>query len=66
MLLLSVSAAGSDGLWDNVYSSEVLELVPSSPAGIDAAADKIAKLARRHAADPNFASPYTSEAKAQG
>jgi hypothetical protein len=49
-----------------MYSSEVLELVPSSPAGIDAAADKIAKLARRHAADPNFASPYTSEAKAQG
>lgn len=57
---------GSDGLWDNVYSSEVLELVPSAPTGLDAAADKIAKLARRHAADPEFPSPYTTEAKSQG
>lgn len=59
-------SAGSDGLWDNVYSSEVLELVPSRPQDIDSAADRIAKLARRHAADPNFASPYTAEARAQG
>jgi hypothetical protein len=66
VVLLGVLCAGSDGLWDNVYSSELQELVPSSPAGIDAAADKIAKLARRHAADPEFASPYTAEAKAQG
>jgi hypothetical protein len=58
--------AGSDGLWDNVYNKEILELLPSSAEGLDAAADKIARLARRHAADENFASPYTNEAKAQG
>lgn len=60
------NTAGSDGLWDNVYSSEILELVPAAPTGLDAAADKIAKLARRHAADPEFSSPYTTEAKSQG
>jgi hypothetical protein len=49
-----------------VYAKEILELLPRSPEGVDAAADKIARLARRHAADENFASPYTAEAKAQG
>jgi hypothetical protein len=49
-----------------VYAKEILQLLPSSAEGIDAAADKIARLARRHAADDNFASPYTNEAKAQG
>jgi hypothetical protein len=49
-----------------VYSSELLELLPCSPAGVDKAADRIAKLARRHAADDSFASPYTAEAVAQG
>ena len=58
--------AGSDGLWDNVYSKELLGLLPSKPADVDKVADKIARLARRHASDPNFASPYTAEAKAQG
>ncbi|WIA37811.1 hypothetical protein OEZ86_014673 [Tetradesmus obliquus] len=61
-----IVVAGSDGLWDNVYAKEVLELLPRSAEGVDAAADKIAKLARRHAADEDFASPYTAEAKAQG
>lgn len=61
-----ILCAGSDGLWDNVYSKEILELLPRSPADVDAAADRIARLARRHAADPEFASPYTAEAKAQG
>lgn len=61
-----LARAGSDGLWDNAYSSELLELVPASPEGVDDAADAIARLARRHAADPDWASPYTAEAKAQG
>lgn len=57
---------GSDGLWDNAYNRELLELIPKNPADVDDAADRIARLARRHAADPEFASPYTAEAKAQG
>jgi hypothetical protein len=40
--------------------------MPKSADEVQAAAKAIAKLARKHAADPNFPSPYTEEAKAQG
>lgn len=66
LLLPLFYLSGSDGLWDNVYNKELLDLLPKTAAGVDDAADKIARLARRHAADPAFASPYTAEARAQG
>jgi hypothetical protein len=58
--------AGSDGLWDNAYEHEILKLAPTGPQDVKAAAKAIAKLARKHAADPTFPSPYTQSAKAQG
>ncbi|GBF90533.1 serine threonine phosphatase [Raphidocelis subcapitata] len=61
-----VIIAGSDGLWDNVYDPEVLERLPATPDEAQAAAESIAALARRHASDPEFASPYAKEALLQG
>jgi len=61
-----VIIAGSDGLWDNAYEHEILKLMPQSADEVQKAARAIGKLARKHAADPNFPSPYTEEAKAQG
>lgn len=58
--------AGTDGLWDNVYEAEILQLLPSTSEGVSTAADAIATLARRHASDDEFASPYTKEALLQG
>jgi protein phosphatase PTC7 len=49
-----------------MYPSELLSLLPSSAEDVDAAADRIAKRARQHAADEDFASPYSTEAKSQG
>mmetsp|Transcript_8941 Transcript_8941/g.19107 ORF Transcript_8941/g.19107 Transcript_8941/m.19107 type:complete len:439 (-) Transcript_8941:941-2257(-) len=61
-----VVVAGSDGLWDNVYDSEILELMPHSEEQVQQSADKLAALARVHASDNEFASPYTREALSQG
>ncbi|PNH00830.1 putative protein phosphatase 2C 1 [Tetrabaena socialis] len=58
--------AGTDGLWDNCYMTEVVSLLPKTPAETQSAADAIAATARRHASDTDFASPYTREALSQG
>jgi len=61
-----VVIAGSDGLWDNVFESEILALAPRSTDDVQRAADSIATLARQHAGDNDFPSPYTREALSQG
>ncbi|KAI8465998.1 MAG: phosphatase 2C-like domain-containing protein [Monoraphidium minutum] len=61
-----VIVAGSDGLWDNAYDDDILALLPQGPSGAQAAADSIAGMARAHACDPEFPSPYTREALQQG
>lgn len=58
--------AGSDGLWDNAYESEITALVPKNADEVQRAADNIAACARGHAADSEFASPYTVQALSQG
>ncbi|KAG2486200.1 hypothetical protein HYH03_015162 [Edaphochlamys debaryana] len=58
--------AGTDGLWDNCYLSEIVSLLPKGPGDAQSAADAIAAAARRHAGDNEFASPYTREALSQG
>ena len=62
----SSSITGSDGLWDNAFESEIIQLCPQNAADIQASADRIAALARQHAGDTNYPSPYTREALAQG
>lgn len=61
-----VIIAGTDGLWDNVYENEILELAPKDSRDVDSAANLLATLARSHAGDHEFASPYTKEAVSQG
>lgn len=58
--------AGSDGLWDNCFETEVAELLPRESTHVQAAANRIANMARAHAEDPDFPSPYTREALSQG
>jgi hypothetical protein len=57
---------GSDGLWDNAFESEIISTAPRDPEDVQRAADSIAVLARQHAADGDFPSPYTREALSQG
>eukprot|EP00199_Chlamydomonas_sp_CCMP681_P002432 CAMPEP_0119108012 /NCGR_PEP_ID=MMETSP1180-20130426/12991_1 /TAXON_ID=3052 ORGANISM="Chlamydomonas cf sp, Strain CCMP681" /NCGR_SAMPLE_ID=MMETSP1180 /ASSEMBLY_ACC=CAM_ASM_000741 /LENGTH=385 /DNA_ID=CAMNT_0007093571 /DNA_START=92 /DNA_END=1249 /DNA_ORIENTATION=- len=61
-----VIVAGSDGLWDNLYQTEITALVPRNANELQRSADSISTAARRHAGDSEFASPYTREALAQG
>ncbi len=58
--------AGSDGLWDNAFESEIVSLAPRAPGEVQRAADRIAATARTHASDNEFASPYIREALQQG
>ena len=58
--------AGSDGLWDNVFDHEIISLVSDSHGDPQTFARAICQLARKHASDPDYASPYTREALAQG
>lgn len=59
-------SAGSDGLWDNAFESEILQLLPKNADDVQRTADSVATLARQHAADGDFPSPYTREALSQG
>ncbi|KXZ57082.1 hypothetical protein GPECTOR_5000g1309 [Gonium pectorale] len=61
-----IIVAGTDGLWDNCYLTEILTLLPKEASGAQAAADAIAATARKHASDAEYASPYTREALSQG
>jgi len=60
-----ILVAGSDGLWDNAFDSEIISTV-SGAGDAQQAASELAALARAHASDPEFASPYTREALSQG
>ena len=60
-----ILVTGSDGLWDNAFDSEIISTV-SGTQDVQRAADNLAALARMHASDPEFASPYTREALSQG
>lgn len=46
--------------------AEIIELLPKAPEQAEQSAQAIAAHARKHAADQEFASPYTREALAQG
>lgn len=61
-----VIIVGSDGLWDNCYDSELVQMVPRSVEEVQRAAEAMAALARTHATDPEFASPYIQEARQNG
>lgn len=61
-----VVIAGSDGLWDNVFDHEIISIVADKSADAASLAKTICVLARKHASDPDFASPYTREALSQG
>ncbi|KAF5838380.1 serine/threonine protein phosphatase [Dunaliella salina] len=61
-----VIVAGSDGLWDNVFESEIIELAPRSAGDVQRAATTLANLAQQHAGDSEFQSPYVKEALSQG
>lgn len=61
-----VIVAGSDGLWDNVFDHEIISIVSANTGDAQAFAKAICQLARKHASDPDFPSPYTREALAQG
>ena len=60
---------GSDGLFDNLYQAEILEILAKE---IDAfstldypyeAAKKLAQAAHEHSIDPDFHSPFSREAR---
>ena len=64
-----VIVAGTDGLFDNLYDTEVVSMVVQatrSGASPDITAKKIASLAREHAADCNRRTPYASAAQDAG
>lgn len=56
--------AGTDGLWDNAYESEIIDCTKGPD--VKQSAEQLAALARRHASDNDFASPYSREALSQG
>ncbi|XP_041998711.1 probable protein phosphatase 2C 26 isoform X1 [Salvia splendens] len=56
---------GSDGLFDNVYDTEILAVVDSCDNVADAA-KALANLAHSHSKDSSFDSPYSQEARARG
>jgi protein phosphatase PTC7 len=56
---------GTDGLWDNAFDDEVIYAV-TKEKNIQKAANSLALLARTHASDPEFSSPYIKEALSRG
>eukprot|EP00898_Chlorokybus_atmophyticus_P002445 jgi/Chlat1/3200/Chrsp22S08806 len=64
-----VVVAGTDGLFDNVFDEEIRSIIGDasrSGARPDAAAQRIAALARVHAADRQFMSPFAEQAVQAG
>lgn len=57
---------GTDGLWDNVFDTEIISLLPRASSEVQRSADRIAATARMHAGDADFQSPYVREALSQG
>jgi len=61
--------AGTDGLFDNLYTDEVAEVVMQAVQanlGPQATAQKIAALARQRAMDKAWKSPFAAAAEAAG
>ncbi|KAL2470964.1 putative protein phosphatase 2C 26 [Abeliophyllum distichum] len=56
---------GSDGLFDNVFDSEIISIV-GSYNNIADAAKALANLAYDHSQDSSFDSPYSQEARTRG
>ncbi|KAF7119434.1 hypothetical protein RHSIM_Rhsim13G0064900 [Rhododendron simsii] len=56
---------GSDGLFDNIFDSEIISTV-SKYSEVAEAAKALASLAHNHSTDSSFDSPYSSEARTRG
>ncbi|XP_029153026.1 probable protein phosphatase 2C 26 isoform X1 [Arachis hypogaea] len=56
---------GSDGLFDNVFDYEIVSTI-ATYRDVTEAAKALANLARIHATDSNFDSPYSLEARSKG
>lgn len=61
-----VVVMGSDGLWDNCELEDIVALLPDSNEDVDVAAERIASIARQHAEDPAYDSPYIKAARGEG
>uniref|UniRef100_A0A061QJK1 Protein phosphatase n=1 Tax=Tetraselmis sp. GSL018 TaxID=582737 RepID=A0A061QJK1_9CHLO len=61
-----VVVMGSDGLWDNCFEEEIAKVVTQKAGDLEAMAEALASLARRHAADETFDSPYIQAAASEG
>tara|TARA_B110000977_G_scaffold84370_1_gene112673 strand:- start:14694 stop:16037 length:1344 start_codon:yes stop_codon:yes gene_type:complete len=66
--------AGTDGLFDNVFDDEIASVATAAVASVAgagalsaarAASEQLAAVARKHAEDPLFESPYAVEAAAE-
>eukprot|EP01025_Chloroclados_australasicus_P030696 TRINITY_DN3087_c0_g1_i4.p1 TRINITY_DN3087_c0_g1~~TRINITY_DN3087_c0_g1_i4.p1 ORF type:complete len:439 (+),score=59.54 TRINITY_DN3087_c0_g1_i4:116-1318(+) len=57
---------GTDGLWDNCFPHEMLQLIKQNPDDMDKLAAKIGKKASINSLDPDFASPYIIDALNEG
>lgn len=55
----------TDGVFDNVWPEEIVELAPKDVDSVEDAALAIACRASEHANDPDFESPYSKEAEAE-
>mmetsp|Transcript_22895 Transcript_22895/g.40754 ORF Transcript_22895/g.40754 Transcript_22895/m.40754 type:complete len:337 (-) Transcript_22895:252-1262(-) len=61
-----VVVMASDGLWDNCFSDEIASIVDINGNDLEKAAAQLAKLARMHAEDEQFESPYINAAVEEG
>jgi len=61
-----VFVCGSDGLFDNLFDSEILALVEKSGSDLDAAANSIANAAQRAATQMHRQGPFAQEAAQNG
>ena len=63
---------GSDGLFDNMYQSEILQILAKEVDTLSnlyypyEAAKKLAQAAHEHSSDPFFRSPFSKEARLNG
>ncbi|KAK9838055.1 hypothetical protein WJX74_010668 [Apatococcus lobatus] len=61
-----ILVVATDGIWDNLQDADIVGLLPTSPAGLDKAAQAIGDLARENALNPEYDSPYAAEARKAG
>ena len=63
MTVGDVVVVGSDGLWDNLYPSELLELVNQNTKNEKQLAESIAQAAYKRSLSNNYSSPFHEKAK---